>query len=312
MRDNNFYYKEIKRLLEDKNALLLAHCYQDKAIQDLADFVGDSLDLARKAARTEAAVIVFAGVYFMAETAKILNPDKKVLLPDLSAGCSLADHCQPEEFARFRARYPGHQTVSYINTGAGIKAMSDYVCTSSNAEDIIRSIPEDQPLIFAPDKNLGNYLNKITGRHMILWEGSCIVHEAFSKEKLIQLYRKNPEAKIVVHPESEAPVLQIAHFTGSTSQIREYIRNSNSTSFIIGTEAGIIHQLEKESPGKQFIPLPSHEDNSCACSECAFMKVNTVEKLYRCLRDETPEVFVDETLLEKALLPIRKMLSLSR
>lgn len=312
MRDNNFYYKEIKRLLTEKNALLLAHCYQDKAIQDLADFVGDSLDLARKAARTEAAVIVFAGVYFMAETAKILNPDKKVLLPDLSAGCSLADHCRPEEFARFRARYPGHQTISYINTGAGIKAMSDFVCTSSNAEDIIRSIPEDQPLIFAPDKNLGNYLNKITGRHMILWEGSCIVHESFSKEKLIQLYRKNPEAKIVVHPESEAPVLQIAHFIGSTSQIREYIRNSNSTSFIIGTEAGIIHQLEKEAPGKQFIPLPSHEDNSCACSECAFMKVNTVEKLYRCLRDETPEVFVDETLLEKALLPIRKMLSLSR
>lgn len=312
MTDNNFYHKEIKRLLKEKNALLLAHCYQDKAIQDLADFVGDSLELARKAARTEASIIVFAGVYFMAETAKILNPDKKVLLPDLSAGCSLADHCQPEEFAGFRARYPGHLVVSYINTSAGIKAISDYVCTSSNAEVVIRSIPEDQPLIFAPDKNLGSYLNKITGRNMILWEGSCIVHEAFSLEKLIQLYQKCPEARIVVHPESEASVLRIAHFIGSTSQIRKYIRESKATSFIIGTEAGIIHQLEREASGKEFIPLPSLEDNSCACSECAFMKLNTVEKLYRCLLDETPEVIIDTTLLEKALLPIRKMLNLSR
>lgn len=311
MQDSSFYLKEIQKLRKEKNALILAHCYQDKTIQDLADFVGDSLELSRKVARTDAAIIVFAGVYFMAETAKILNPDKKVLLPDRSAGCSLADNCLPGEFAAFRSQYPEHKVVSYINTSAAIKSMSDYVCTSSNAERVIRSIPEDQPLIFAPDKNLGNYLNRITGRDMVLWEGSCIVHEAFSVEKLIQLYLKHPDAKIVVHPESEEPLLRVAHYIGSTSQIRNYVRNSNAATFIIGTEAGIIHQLEKEAPGKQFIPLPSHEDNSCACSECAFMKVNTVKKLYRCLRDEKPEVVIAENLRESALGPIEKMLALS-
>ncbi|WP_339610881.1 quinolinate synthase NadA, partial [uncultured Planktosalinus sp.] len=281
------------------------------AIQDVADFVGDSLELARKAAETSAEIIVFAGVYFMAETAKILNPNKKVLLPDLLAGCSLADNCLPDDFAAFKAGHPNHQVVTYINTSAEIKAMSDYVCTSSNAEKIIRSIPEDQALIFAPDKNLGAYLNKATGRNMVLWDGSCIVHEAFSLEKLIDLVVAHPGAKIVAHPESEEAVLRIAHAIGSTSQMRNYIKNSTADTFIVATEAGILHQLSKEVPDKILIPAPSREDNSCACSECAFMKMNTLEKVYRCLRDEHPEIKVDSTLAVEALKPIEKMLQLS-
>ncbi|RAV30029.1 quinolinate synthase NadA [Sinomicrobium soli] len=311
MYDHTFYQEEIKKLLKDKNAILLAHYYQDPSIQDLADVVGDSLELARHAAKTDAPVIVFAGVYFMAETAKILNPGKKVLLPDLSAGCSLADHCTPEAFTVFRQRYPDHRVVSYINTSAAIKALSDYVCTSSNAERVIRSVPEDQPLIFAPDKNLGKYLIEKTGRDMVLWEGSCVVHEAFSMEKLIALVRKYPGARIVAHPESEMCILRAAHYTGSTSQMRRYVRKSKASAFIIGTEAGVIHQMKRECPEKEFIPLPSREDNSCACSECAYMKVNTLEKLYRCLRNEAPEVHIGETLRKNALRPIRKMFELS-
>jgi quinolinate synthase len=312
MVDRPYYVrKEINRLRKEKNAIILAHYYQDETIQDIADFVGDSLELARKAAETEADIIVFAGVYFMAETAKILNPHKKVLLPDLLAGCSLADNCLPNDFAAFKAKYPNHKVVTYINTSAEIKAMSDYVCTSSNAEKIIRSIPEDQPLIFAPDKNLGAYLNKVTGRNMVLWEGSCLVHEAFSLEKLIELVIEYPDAKIVAHPESEDAVLRIAHFIGSTSQMRNYIKNSAAATFIVATEVGILHQLSKEVPTKKLIPAPSQEDNSCACSECAFMKLNTLEKVYRCLRDEKPEVNVESALAIEALKPIEKMLQLS-
>lgn len=312
MVDRPYYIrKEINRLRKEKNAIILAHYYQDEAIQDIADFVGDSLELARKAAETDADIIVFAGVYFMAETAKILNPNKKVLLPDLLAGCSLADGCLPDDFAAFKARHPNHKVVTYINTSAEIKAMSDYVCTSSNAEKIIRSIPEDQPLIFAPDKNLGAYLNKATGRNMVLWDGSCIVHEAFSLEKLIDLVVENPGAKIVAHPESEDAVLRIAHSIGSTSQMRNFIKNSPADTFIVATEVGILHQLSNEVPDKKLIPAPSREDNSCACSECAFMKMNTLEKVYRCLRDETPEVYVESSLAVEALKPIEKMLQIS-
>jgi len=311
MNTTEFYISEIQKLRKEKNAVILAHYYQDEAIQDIADFVGDSLELARKAIETEADIIVFAGVSFMAETAKILNPDKKVVLPDLSAGCSLADNCVAEDFAKFKERYPDHKVVTYINTSAEIKAMSDYVCTSSNAVKVINSIPADQKILFAPDKNLGAYLNKQTGRNMVLWEGSCIVHEAFSLEKLIELHLEYPEAKIVAHPESEDPILRVAHSIGSTSQMMNYIVNSPSDTFIVATEVGILHQLKKKIPNKTLIPAPSHEDNTCACSECAFMKVNTIEKLYLCLRDELPEITIDENLRRKALLPIEKMLSLS-
>lgn len=312
MIDRAYYVrKEINRLRKEKNAIILAHYYQEEAIQDIADFVGDSLELARKAAQTDADIIVFAGVYFMAETAKIINPHKKVLLPDSLAGCSLADGCLPSDFKMFKTKFPNHKVISYINTTAEIKAMSDYVCTSSNAEKIIRSIPEDQPLIFAPDKNLGAYLNKVTGRNMVLWEGSCIVHEAFSLEKLIELVVEHPNAKIVAHPESEDAILRIAQCIGSTSQMRNYIKNSSVDTFIVATEVGILHKLSKEVPNKKLIPAPSQEDNSCACSECAFMKLNTLEKVYRCLRDEKPEVLVDSTLALEALKPIEKMLQLS-
>ena len=311
MNTTEFYISEIQKLRKEKNAVILAHYYQDEAIQDIADFVGDSLELARKAIETEADIIVFAGVSFMAETAKILNPDKKVVLPDLSAGCSLADNCMAEDFGKFKKRYPDHKVVTYINTSAEIKAMSDYVCTSSNAVKVINSIPADQKILFAPDKNLGAYLNKQTGRNMVLWEGSCIVHEAFSLEKLIELHLEYPEAKIVAHPESEDPILRVAHSIGSTSQMTNYIVNSPSDTFIVATEVGILHQLKKKIPNKTLIPAPSHEDNTCACSECAFMKVNTIEKLYLCLRDELPEITIDETLRKKALLPIEKMLALS-
>lgn len=311
MNTTEFYITEIQKLRKEKNAVILAHYYQDEAIQDIADFVGDSLELAKKAIQTDADIIVFAGVSFMAETAKILNPNKKVVLPDLSAGCSLADNCGASDFAKFKEGYPNHKVVTYINTSAEIKAMSDYVCTSSNAVKVINSIPADQPILFAPDKNLGAYLNKQTGRNMVLWDGSCIVHEAFSLEKLIELHLEYPEAKIVAHPESEDPILRIAHCIGSTSQMMNYIVESPSDTFIVATEVGILHQLKKKIPNKTLIPAPSHEDNTCACSECAFMKVNTIEKLYLCLRDEKPEITIDETLRKKALQPIDRMLSLS-
>ncbi|MEP6260368.1 MAG: quinolinate synthase NadA [Gillisia sp.] len=311
MRTQSETIEKINELRISKNAVILAHYYQDEAIQDIADFVGDSLELAKKAAETSADIIVFAGVYFMAETAKILNVGKKVLVPDLNAGCSLADGCPATEFSEFLKNYPDHKVVTYINTSAEVKALSDYVCTSSNAEKVINSIPKDQPIIFAPDKNLGAYLNKVTGRNMLLWDGSCIVHEAFSIEKLIELHLEYPKAQIVAHPESEDPILRVAHCIGSTSQMLKYILKSEAETFIVATEAGILHQLKKKVPHKNLIPAPSREDNSCACSECAFMKMNTLDKLYRCLRDESPEVTIDEMLRVKAIKPINQMLALN-
>ena len=291
---------------------MLAHYYQVPEIQDLADYVGDSLGLSQQAAKTEADIIVFAGVHFMAETAKILNPKKKVLLPDLKAGCSLAESAPPDLFKKFLEKHPGHVVVTYINCSAEIKAMSDIICTSSNAEKIVNSIPKGQPIIFAPDKNLGHYIIKKTGRDMVLWEGACIVHEAFAIDKLLALHKQHPHAKIVAHPESEDHLLKVAHFVGSTTGMINFVKNDPSKEFIIATEAGILHQMSKEVPHKSLIPAPSHEDNTCACSECAFMKMNTLEKLYLCLKYEKPEVTVPEHIRLKALLPIQRMLEISK
>lgn len=306
------YLKEIKRLKKEKNAVILAHYYQIDEIQDLADFVGDSLALAQQAAKTDADMIVFAGVHFMAETAKILNPTKKVVLPDLKAGCSLADSCPPEDFAAFKKKHPDHIVVTYINCSAEIKALSDYVCTSSNAKKIIDSIPQDQPIIFAPDKNLGAYLNKETGREMLLWDGSCIVHEAFSMDKLLQVYLEHPDAELIAHPESEAHMLKVAKYIGSTSGLLNHVKNSKKEKFIVATEAGILFQMLQENPDKTIIPAPAKEDNTCACSECAYMKMNTLEKLYLCLKYELPNIEVDAELCKKAILPIERMLALSK
>ena len=299
---------EIKRLKKEKNAVILAHYYQEQAIQSIADYLGDSLYLAKQAEKVDADIIVFAGVHFMAETAKIVNPSKKVLLPDLNAGCSLADSCPPVDFAAFKAKYPEAVVVTYINCSAEIKALSDIVCTSSNAVEVINSIPEDKQLIFAPDKNLGRYLIKETGRDMILWDGACIVHEAFSFEKIVQLAKEHPKAKFIAHPESESQVLDIAHYIGSTSGLLHFVQEDPSDTFIVATEAGILHEMQKRCPSKHFIPAPV-EDDTCACSECAFMKLNTMEKLYRCLKDETPEIRLDDVLMEKARLPIERMLA---
>ena len=306
------YVKEIVRLKKEKNAVLLAHYYQIDEIQELADFVGDSLALAQKAAETDADMIVFAGVHFMAETAKILNPTKKVVLPDLLAGCSLADSCPPEKFADFKKQHPNHKVVTYINCSADIKALSDVVCTSSNARKIIDSFPEDQPLIFAPDKNLGAYLNKETGREMLLWDGACIVHEAFSMEKLINLFQEHPDAELVAHPESEAHLLKVAKYIGSTSGLLNYVKNSPKKKFIVATEAGILFKMLQDNPDKEIIPAPAKEDNTCACSECAYMKMNTLKKLYLCLEHELPSIEVDAELSKKAILPIERMLELSK
>ncbi|GIV41855.1 MAG: quinolinate synthase A [Vicingaceae bacterium] len=303
--------EKILQLKKEKNAVILAHYYQEPDIQDLADYVGDSLGLSQKAAETDADIIVFAGVHFMAETAKILNPTRKVLLPDVNAGCSLADSCPPDAFGAFLERYPDHVVVTYINCSAEIKAMSDIICTSSNAKKIIQSIPENQPIIFAPDKNLGRYLIEETGRDMVLWEGACMVHEAFSLEKMMTLIKEHPEAKIVAHPESEKPVLKLAHFIGSTSAMLKYVKETEAEEFIIATEAGILHQMQKEVPGKKLIPAPAVEDNTCACSECFYMKMNTLEKLYLCLEKEQPEIILDETIRQKALKPLKRMLEIS-
>ena len=300
---------EIKRLKKEKNAVILAHYYQEEAIQSIADYLGDSLYLAKQAEKVNADIIVFAGVHFMAETAKIVNPSKKVLLPDLNAGCSLADSCPPVDFAAFKAKYPEAVVVTYINCSAEIKALSDIVCTSSNAVEVINSIPKDKQLIFAPDKNLGRYLIKETGRDMILWDGACIVHEAFSFEKIVQLAKEHPKAKFIAHPESESQVLDIAHYIGSTSGLLQFVQEDPSETFIVATEAGILHEMQKKCPSKHFIPAPV-EDDTCACSECAFMKLNTMEKLYRCLKDETPEIRLDDVLMEKARLPIERMLAI--
>ena len=306
------YVEEILRLKKEKNAVLLAHYYQIDEIQEIADFVGDSLALAQQAAKTEADIIVFAGVHFMAETAKILNPTKKVLLPDLLAGCSLADSCPPEKFSEFKKKHPNHKVVTYINCSAEIKALSDIVCTSSNAKKIIDSFPEDQPIIFAPDRNLGDYLNKETGRDMLLWDGACMVHEAFSMEKLIDLYKEHPDAELIAHPESEAHMLKVAKYIGSTSGLLNHVKNSKKEKFIVATEAGILFQMMQENPDKTIIPAPAKEDNTCACSECAYMKMNTLKKLYLCLKYELPDIEVDAELCKKAIIPINRMLALSK
>jgi quinolinate synthase len=296
-------------LKKEKNAVLLAHYYQNKEIQDLADYLGDSLYLAKAAQKVDADVIVFAGVHFMAETAKIINPSKKVLLPDLNAGCSLADSCPPDQFAEFKAKHPGAVVVTYINCSAEIKALSDIVCTSSNAVSVINSIDPKTPIIFAPDKNLGRYLMKETGRDLILWDGSCIVHEAFSFDKIVALAKQYPKAKFIAHPESESQVLEVAHYIGSTSGLLNFVQNDQADTFIVGTEAGILHEMEKVAPHKTFIPAPV-EDETCACSECAFMKLNTLEKLYLCLKHEQPEIILDQALMQQALAPIERMLAL--
>ena len=296
-------------LKREKNAVLLAHYYQNKEIQELADYLGDSLYLAKAAQNIDADIIIFAGVHFMAETAKIINPSKKVLLLDLNAGCSLADSCPPQEFAEFKSNYPGAVVVTYINCSAEIKALSDIVCTSSNAVQVIESIDRDTPIIFAPDKNLGRFLIKETGRDLILWDGSCIVHEAFSFEKIVNLAKAHPKAKFIAHPESESQVLDIAHYIGSTSGLLNFVQNDDADSYIVGTEAGIIHEMKKVAPQKTFIPAPV-EDDTCACSECAFMKLNTLEKLYLCIKYEKPEIQMDLKLMQQALNPIEKMLEL--
>lgn len=300
---------EILRLKEEKNAVLLAHYYQEDAIQELADYLGDSLYLAQAAKEVKEDVIVFAGVHFMAETAKIINPSKKVLLPDLKAGCSLADSCPPTDFKKFKEQHPDAVMVTYINCSAEIKALSDIVCTSSNALRVIESIPKETPIIFAPDKNLGRYLIKETGRDMILWEGSCLVHEAFSFDRIVALAQEHPTAEFIAHPESESQVLDIAKYVGSTSGLLNYVQESQATSFIVATEAGILHEMKKRCPGKTFIPAPV-EDESCACSECAYMKLNTLEKLYNCLRFELPEIQLDSQLIAAAKAPIDRMLAL--
>ena len=300
---------EIKHLKKKKNAVLLAHYYQEAVIQELADYLGDSLYLAQAAQRVSAEIIVFCGVHFMAETAKIINPNKKVILPDLKAGCSLADSCPPSDFKKFIDQYPGAHVVTYINCSAEIKGLSSIVCTSSNAKRVIESIPEGETIIFAPDKNLGLYLIKETGRDMILWEGSCIVHEAFSFERIVNLSKKYPKAKFIAHPESESQILEIADYIGSTSGLVKFVQENPATEFIVATEAGILYEMEKRCPNKTFIPAPV-EDETCACSECAFMKLNTLEKLYLCLKYETPEIKLSDSLIEKAKLPIVKMLDL--
>ena len=309
--DSATLQKEIRELAKAKNAVILAHYYQTEEIQQIADFVGDSLDLSRKAKATDKEIIVFAGVKFMAETAKILNPDKKVLLPDLAAGCSLADNCPLDKFGQFLAEHPDHYVVTYINCSAEIKAMSDIICTSSNAVDLVSRIPADQKIIFAPDANLGRFVMKETGRDMVLWNGACIVHEAFSMEKLIKLMQENPQAKIVAHPEAEDHILKIADFVGSTKKMIDYVKTSSNDTFIIATEAGILYEMQKEAPGKTLLAAPSHEDNTCACSECAFMKMNTLEKLYNCLLNEKPAIELDPELIRKANLPLEKMLQWS-
>lgn len=300
---------ELKKL---KNAVILAHYYQEADIQEIADYVGDSLGLSQEAAKVDADIILFAGVHFMAETAKILNPNKKVILPDLKAGCSLAESCPPDLFGAFALKHADHMVVTYVNCSAEIKAMSDIVCTSSNAVKIVESIPEDTPILFAPDKNLGKYIMEKTGRKMLLWDGSCVVHEAFSLDKLIALHKKHPDAEIIAHPESETHILKTANYIGSTAGMIDYVKKSSKSKFIIATEAGILYKMQQEVPEKTLIPAPSNEDNTCACSECAYMKMNTLQKVYDCLLNESPEIIVPETIREKALLPIERMLELSK
>ncbi len=303
-------FEEIEKLKKEKNAILLAHYYQEPDIQDIADYIGDSLGLAQQAAKTEADIIVFAGVHFMAETAKILNPKKKVLLPDLKAGCSLSDSCPPAIFKSFKEKHPDHIVISYINCSAGIKALSDIICTSSNARQIVENLPEDQKIIFAPDRNLGAYINKVSNRNMLLWNGACMVHEIFSLERIVKLKQRHPDAKFIAHPECEEAVLRLADFIGSTTQLLKYTEDDDANIFIVATETGILHQMQQKSPQKTFIPAPP--DNACACNDCPHMKLNTLEKLYLCMKYETPEITMEENLRIAAKKPIDRMLELSR
>lgn len=312
MLRNEFLKSEIERLKKEKDITVLAHYYQDHSVQEIADYVGDSLGLAIEAKQTHAKSILFAGVHFMAQTAKIINPDCKVLLPDMAAGCSLSDSCPPDQFGRFIDRHPGHTVVSYINCSAEIKAMSDIICTSANAEKIIRAIPGERPIIFAPDKNLGNYLIQKTGRKMVLWDGACMVHEAFAIDKILELHRQYPNARIIAHPESETHILKIASYIGSTTGMINFVKKDNAKEFIVATEVGILHAMAKEVPDKLLIPAPSKEDNTCACSECAFMKLNTLEKVYSCMCNEYPVIDIEEALRVRALQPILNMLNLSQ
>ncbi|MBD2412818.1 quinolinate synthase [Nostoc calcicola FACHB-389] len=302
-------FTAIETLKKELNAVILAHYYQEPDIQDIADFIGDSLQLAKAAEKTSADVIVFAGVHFMAETAKILNPDKLVLLPDLNAGCSLADSCPPEAFAAFKAAHPDHLVVSYINCSADIKAMSDIICTSSNAVKIVEQIPKDQPIIFAPDRNLGRYVMEQTGRDLVLWQGSCVVHETFSEKKIVELKIAHPEAEAIAHPECETSVLRHASFIGSTAALLKHCQNSPAQEFIVATEPGIIHQMQKLAPQKRFIPAPPI--NNCACNECPFMRLNTLEKLYWAMKNRTPEITMSEDIRLAALRPMQRMLEMS-
>ena len=302
-------FAELEILKKEKNAVVLAHYYQEPDIQDVADYIGDSLGLAQYAATTNADIIVFAGVHFMAETAKILNPSKKVLLPDLKAGCSLSDSAPPELFKIFKEKHPGHIVITYINCSAGIKALSDIICTSSNAVAIVESLPADQPIIFAPDKNLGAYINKQTGRNMLLWNGACMVHEIFSEEKITKLKVRHPNAKVLAHPECEEQILALADYIGSTTALLKFSKTDSSQTYIVATESGILHQMQKSNPCKTFIPAPPN--NACACNDCPYMKLNTLEKLYLCLKYEAPEILMNEQLRLAAKKPMDKMLAIS-
>lgn len=302
---------EIKRLRQEKNAVIMAHYYQTGDLQDIADMVGDSLALAQYAAKTEADIIVLCGVHFMGETAKILSPQKKVLVPDIEAGCSLADSCPADEFERFVKAHPDHTVVSYVNTTAAVKALTDIVVTSTNAKKIIDSLPLDAKIIFAPDRNLGNYINSVTGRNMLLWDGACHVHEQFSVESLVELKKAHPKAKVLAHPECKNVVLMLADFVGSTQALLNYAINSQDTEFLVATESGIIHQMQKQNPNKVFIPVPP-VDSTCGCNDCKYMRLNSLEKLYLCLKTEQPEILVDEALRVKAVKPIERMLELSK
>lgn len=302
--------QNISSLRKEKNAIILAHYYQESDIQDIADFVGDSLALAQWAAKTTADIIVLCGVHFMGETAKILSPEKRVFIPDLMAGCSLAESCPADEFAQFVDAHPDHTVISYVNTTAAVKALTDIVVTSTNAKQIVESLPEDEKIIFGPDKNLGDYINKLTGRNMLLWDGVCHVHVQFSLERILALKKENPEALLLAHPECPKYLLEVADHVGSTSSILKFATNSDAKKFIVATEAGILHQMQKENPDKLFIPAPP-EDSTCACNECFYMKMNTLEKLYLCLKNEKPEISVDEEIRMKAVKPIERMLEIS-
>lgn len=309
--NNTELISEIKRLKKEKNAMILAHYYQIGEIQDIADIVGDSLALAQKAAQTDASILVVCGVHFMGETAKILSPDKKVLVPDLNAGCSLADSCKAEDFEAFIKEHPGHTVISYVNTTAAVKALTDVVVTSSNAQKIVSQFPQDEKIIFGPDRNLGNYINSVTGRNMLLWNGACHVHEQFSTEKLIALRKQYPEAKVLAHPECKQTIIALADVVGSTQALLNYAVESDAKQFLVATESGILHEMTQRCPGKEFIPVPP-EDSTCACNECNYMRLNTLEKLYNCLKNETPEILVEDSVREKAVKPILKMLEMSK